>query len=307
MAGVLLVSALLLIGVWNGSQPMSPEDLAQAEVYYEQEMEWFAQDGEEQVAQCLADEEAESELIGEPVDFGCEHMEPQREWYIHTAPPLHESLPMYLHGHATLLIFAALLIGATFTAAEMSTGSIGTWLSFEPRRGRVYASKLLAAALGMVPVSVLAIGIVIAGATLISGYFDLLDGMTVAAWTTTAWMTLRMLILAVMMALAGAVLGVMLRHTAAVLGVGVGYFIGEQVLTGMVPASQPWVLSPNLNAWMLDGTTYYVETCTTTSTGTTCDYTDRVLTLGQGAVYLAVVGAVLITLTAVVFRRRDIA
>ena len=41
-----------------------------------------------------------------------------------------------------LLALAALVLGAGFAASEFSTGSIGTWLTFEPRRLRVYGSKL---------------------------------------------------------------------------------------------------------------------------------------------------------------------
>ena len=64
-------------------------------------------------------------------------------------------VPGVLSGGAVLLALAALVLGAGFTASEFSTGSIGTWLTFEPRRLRVFGSKLLAAGAGVVPLAVL--------------------------------------------------------------------------------------------------------------------------------------------------------
>src|SRR5690606_27454964 len=109
------------------------------------------------------------------------------------------------------------------------TGAISTWLSFEPRRVRVYTSKLLAAALGVLPVVVLAVAVFIAGSTLVARHFDLAGTMTGADRQDIAWMGLRVVGLAAMAALVGAALGVLLRHTAAVLGLGVGLLIGEQI------------------------------------------------------------------------------
>jgi ABC-2 type transport system permease protein len=53
--------------------------------------------------------------------------------------------------------FLAFLLGASFVAAEFSTGSLGNWLTFQPRRLRVGLSKLAAAAGG---------GLLVAGAGL---------------------------------------------------------------------------------------------------------------------------------------------
>src|SRR5690606_19633602 len=91
MVGALTASLLLLLGVWQSSQPMSDAELAQAEQMYEQELEYWEENGEEAVAQCQEDEAREAELTGEAVDFGCDQMAPQREWYIWAAPPLEDS------------------------------------------------------------------------------------------------------------------------------------------------------------------------------------------------------------------------
>ena len=42
-----------------------------------------------------------------------------------------------------LVALAALMVAGSFIGAEYSTGSIANWLSFIPRRGPVFASKLI--------------------------------------------------------------------------------------------------------------------------------------------------------------------
>ncbi len=306
MVGALAASLLLLLGVWQSSQPMSAEELQFAEEMYTQELANWEENGEEIVAQCREDEAAQAEATGEEVDFECETWgPPQRDWYIWEAPPLEDSFENYLGTHAQLLVFAALLVGATFTAAELTTGSISTWLSFEPRRLRVYGSKLLAAAIGVVPLAVGAIAVTVAGVFLIAQHFDLAAGMRGQEWADVAWMALRSAGLAVVGALAGAALGFLLRHTAAVLGLAVVYLIGEQMLRSLVPASQPWLLGTNLNGWLLHGGYYYFEDCTTDATGTVCEVTEHALPFGHSALYLLVVVGLVAVLAAVAFRRRD--
>jgi len=308
MLGALAASLLVLWGVWESSQPMSGEDLAMAEEMYQQELAYWQEHGDEDLAACLEAEAEEAELMGEDaVDWGCEesHTEPQLEWYLYVASPLRDTLPFSLEAISTILLFAAGLVGATFTAAEISTGAMSTWLSFEPRRLRVYASKVAAAALGVLPAAVLAVAAVTGGSWLIASHFDLTAGMGAAQWADTGWMALRILTLAVIGALAGAALGFLLRHTAAVLGLVVVGFIASQMVQGLVPRTAPWVPTTNVSGWVQHGTMYYVEECTTDASGMMCDYTEHALSFGHSAAYLLVLTAVVVALGAVVFRRRD--
>jgi len=257
MLGALAASLLVLWAAWDSSQPMSGEDLAMAEEMYEQELAYWEEHGEEDMAQCLEDEAAETERLGEDVDWGCEGMTaPEREWYVFTASPLHETLPSSLSAASTFLVFAVGLVGATFTAAEISTGAMSTWLSFEPRRLRVYASKLAAAAIGVVPVAVLAVAVVTAGSWLIGDHFDLVSGMGAAQWADTGWMALRIVGLAVIGALVGAALGFLLRHTAADLGVVVVGIIGSQMIQGLVPSMASWLADIDVGGWGREWTGY---------------------------------------------------
>ncbi|MPV37485.1 ABC transporter permease subunit [Georgenia subflava] len=308
MIGGLVVSALFLVGVWQSSQPMSAADLERAEAEYERQLADWEENGEEWVAQCLEDEAREAELTGTDVDFGCEQMEPQREWFIWESPPMEDSFPMVLAGQSYLLVALALLVGATFTAAEMSTGSISSWLTFEPRRLRVYASKVLATGLGVVPVAVLAVAILVTGGWVIARSFGLAGSMDGSAWSSLAAMALRILVLVVLAAMVGSALGVLLRHTAAVLGVVVGYVVVvETMFAGALGRFQPWLVARNIEGWVNHGTVYYVPECTTDSSGTMCDYVERSLSFGHSTAYVLISAAVVVVVGALVFRRRDAA
>ena len=165
MVAGLVVSALALLGVWQQSRPMSDEEQRRAQVYYEQAVADWEEHGDEWVAQCRDDQAAEREATGSDVDFMCQdYAAPQEADFLRTAPPLEQTLPSLLSIHANLLIFLALLIGATATAAELSTGAMSSWLTFEPRRLRVYASKMLAPGIGVLPFAAGALVVVVAGA-----------------------------------------------------------------------------------------------------------------------------------------------
>ncbi|WP_448071472.1 ABC transporter permease subunit [Georgenia yuyongxinii] len=307
MLAGLAATALFLVGTWNQSRPMSAAEQAQAERWYEEARADWEANGEQQMADCLEAEETEREATGQDVDFGCDQMEPTRDSFVVTAPPLEGSLPGLLAGQSFLLLFLALLVGATATAAELSTGAIASWLTFEPRRLRVYTAKVLAPGLGVLPVAVTLIALLVAGAWFIASAFGLAGTMTGAAWTDAGWTVLRVLALVVLAAVAGAALGFLLRHTAAVLGVVVGYVIVvEAMFAGLLRDYQRWLLSTNIRAWIENGTVYFQELCTTDAGGTVCDVTERTLTFDGAAPYLLVLVAVLVALAALDFRRRDV-
>lgn len=306
MLAAVAVAGLVVAVTWNSVQPMSPAEVEQAETFYQQQLDYWEENGEEQVADCLEQEEIEAERTGQEVDFGCEQQEPQREWFFPTVPPLHETLPGLLLGVSLLLAFVALVVGTTFTAAELSTGAMSTWLTFEPRRLRVYASKVAAAAIGVIPVAVMVIGAAIGGAWLANNSQGLTDGMTSTVWSDVAWTAARIVALAVIGALVGAALGFLLRHTAAVLGVVIGYgIVVEGILSGLLPRLAPWTARTNLAGWTSHGTTYYTSECVTEAMGTTCEMTEHAVSFGHSAAYLLVLTALVVTAGALVFRRRD--
>lgn len=306
--GMLAGVGAVLFGTWQSSEPMSEQELADAEHYYQQALADWEESGEESVAQCLEDQARDSEAQGTVVDYGCAQMEPEREWYVVTSPPLEDQLPGQLAGVTMMLMFGALVVGATSTGAEISTGAIGGWLTFEPRRLLVYASKLVAAGLVVLPAALLLLLLTVGGTWLIADHFSLAGTMAASDWTDAGWTGLRALAITGGSAVAGAALGFLLKHTAAVLGVVVVYVIVvENILGSIVQGLKPWLLLTNVEGWLADGTVYYVDECTTSAQGTMCTGAEHSLEIGQAALYLGVVGAVVVVVTALVFRRRDVA
>lgn len=307
VAGGVLVVALVLVSLWTQVRPLTAAQVDQAEQSYAMAVEDFEEHGEEMLASCRDAEADESERTGEDVDFGCDQMEPQREMFFPQQPELHLTLPGQLAGVAVLLTFLTFLVGATSTAAEVSTGSLGTWLTFVPRRSVVMASKVAAGTVVALPVVAGLLALLVAGAWFVHDAQGLADGMTATAWGEAAWTGARVLALGALAGALGAALGLLLRHTAAVLAAVVVYaLVVESIVAGMLPELQPWLLRTNMAAWVQDGTMYWINECTVTATGTSCQTIEEVVTLGHGAAYLGVVAVVLLVLTALVFRRRDV-
>ncbi len=64
---------------------------------------------------------------------------------------------------------------------------------------------------------------------------------------------------------------------------------------------------PNVNAWVNGSADYYVPQCTVSAQGTYCDYVPHTLTMTHGGIYLAVLATLLVAVSALAFRRRDLA
>ena len=173
-------------------------------------------------------------------------------------------------------------------AAEFSTGSIGNWLTFAPRRVRVFLSKMLAAALAIVPVAAVAVGLVLGGSWLFYRHFDTLEAAAVETdLSSPVHVALRIVALAPVVALIGAGLGFLVRHTAAVLGTLLGWLVlVEAILANQVQSLRPWTLTTNVSAWVEGGTEYFISECTTSATGQSCAYAPHFLSQTHAAVYL---------------------
>lgn len=307
VVGVAIAGMTVLVSA-TAVQPLSESEIAVAEQYYEQAVADWEEHGDEQEASCREAEAAESEIAGEDVDFGCDQMAPQREWYIPQPPAFGDYLPSFLLMLSTLMVLLPLMVGGTATAAEHSTGAIGNWLTFEPRRLRVYASKVIAPALGIVPMALLVVLVTIAGTWWIFDSRGLADDVTAQVWVDVGWSCARLVAVAVVSAAVGAALGFLLRSFAAVLGLVAGYAIAiEGILVNLVSRLQPWGVTLNLTAWVYGEASYGTSTCTTGPEGTSCSWVEHTVTMGQGGTYLLALAAVLIAVAAVVFRRRDLA
>lgn len=298
---------LVLAGTWQSAQPLSPAQVEAAQEEYERALADWEEYGPDR---CFEDEERARERgeLAEGESFGCEHMEPPREeWFVPMSSELTETFVPLLSTTAMLFFFLAYLIGATSTAAEISSGTLSTWLTFVPQRMRVLFSKIGAAAVVALPVTAGLTAVLAAGLYGVHAANDALGDMTGEVWADAGWVAARIVVLGVVIAGVGAALGVLLRHTAAALGVVIGWFIVvESIIGGLVPRLQPFMLRLNVQAWVADGAPYWVMTCEVTERGTECIGVEHTVSLAHGAVFLGVVALVVLLVTALVFRRRDV-
>jgi ABC-2 type transport system permease protein len=303
--GILAAVGLQLFQTGMQARPMSDSERVRVSADYERARQDFAANGEQQRQDCLQSQE-EARADDPTADFGCDTQQPTLAMFLKPEMRFADEVQGVLRNGALLLVLAALVAGAGFTASELSTGSIGTWLTFEPRRLRVFGSKLLAVGAGSVPLAVLTFALLTAGVWV----FASLWGRTTApagTWGHVAAFGGRGVVLTAAVAVVGAALGFLLRHTAAVLGAALGYAIaGEGILGSNVQSLRPWLLQTNVTGWLQHGTTYFTEVCTTSGGGYSCNGVERPLSFAHSATYLGVLVLALVLLTALVFRRRDV-
>ena len=307
MLGALVVTGLMLFGTYEQAKPLSGAELTAQRVSFAQaRTEWDA-NGAQQVKDCLK-QQADAQKTDPKASFGCDHMEPNLATWGKPQATFHTMMPTLLLGGSYLLAFVGFVVGAGFVAAEFSTGSIANWLTFEPRRTRVYASKLTAAGLGLVPFTVAILGLLTGVAWVIIGQLGSTVGTTSKVWGGLGEMAARSVALVLAATVAGAALGMLLRRTAAVLGIVIGYVVlVEGVLRQSLQGAQTWMLQLNVAAWLQHDAPYLIDRCTTDAQGNYgCQGVERVLQFGHSATYLGVLVLLAVGLAALVFRRRDV-
>jgi len=209
-------------------------------------------------------------------------------------------------GFLTALV--AFLISASYIGAEYTSGAIATWLSFVPRRGRVFASKLTVVAAFAVALSAVAgLAMLLAAAVLVAIYGGTVSGLggLTAQVARAAAGTLILAVLGFCIAMLG-------RHTSAALGLLLGYllvaFVRLAVLheVGWAQRLSRWTPEGNLLAIVQRGFVYQVPVRTLTPEGMNVGYVERTIGFGAGVGYWAMLLAVLVALSWLVFSRRDV-
>jgi ABC-2 type transport system permease protein len=305
--GVLVITALLLVAVWIDSKPPSEAEQRASQEQFRMAHEYWEQHADEDRARCA--EEWRKQPDPKPaLEEMCNFTEPTIDQFGKPRVVFAETMPELLLGSSYLLVFAAFLIGASFVGAEFSTGSIGNWLTFEPRRLRVYGSKLLAAAIGFVPVAVGILAILMLGTYLIVDQLGVTSGTTGKVWGDLVATAARAVLLIAVGAALGGVVGLLLRHTAAAIGVAMGYLVLiEGVFAGFLNKAQPWLVKLNFDAFVRHDSTYYLNECSTGSDGSyLCSTIEKTLSFEHGAWYLGILAVVLVLVGGAVFYRRDV-
>lgn len=307
LLGALVITGLMLFGAYQGAKPLSSAELTSQRAQFDQaHKDWLA-NGDQQVADCM-NAQAEAQKTDPKANFSCNQMEPRWENWGKQPLKFNEMMPNTLLGGSYLLAFVGFVVGAGFVSAEFSSGSMANWLTFEPRRTRVYASKLTAAGLGLIPAAVALLGLLTAGAWLIVGHFGSTADTTAKVWGDLGETGARSVALALAATVTGSAIGVLVRRTAAVLGIAFGYLVlVEGVFRQQLQGAQTWFLQLNVNGWLEHGTTYYTEKCTTDGQGNySCTGVENVLSFGHSSAYLGLLIVFVVGLAALVFRRRDV-
>ncbi len=305
--GLLTVAALVafgMYGTWKMTQPPSPSDRAFQDQAYHQALRDFS----DQVAGCRTAAE-EAQRTGGPGVFECDRIPaPSAEMFGPPVATFGGLMPDAVKGTATGSSFLLFLIGASFVAAEFRSGSMATWLTFEPRRLRVAASKLVATGLGA-----LLAGIALSAFTALGVWVVcLLNGPDTWAPEPSAslsWLVVRGRLMMTAAGVGGATIGFLVRSTAAVVGVVTGYaFVLEGIIASSWPTWQPWLIQLNVRAWLEDGARYVVRDCQSRPAGgLECSSSELTLPLSHAWVYLLALGTALVIVAVMSFRRRDVA
>jgi ABC-2 type transport system permease protein len=305
-----IVAVVLFTGaaVFNAYQESSPERVAQTLDSYRT----MLQDAPRMLEECRQQQATQREASGDQtLDFGCDQQAqtPTLEQMGVVVPDADSITAGITKVSALLLAFVALMLGASFVGAEFSSGSMGTWLTFVPRRLRVAGSKLFAAAVGGLVLGALGLLLTTLGARMVAVVnrpgSDLQLPPAPALDEPLPVLALRVVVLALGAGVVGAALGLMLRHTAAVVGLVLGYAV---VIEGIVVQSffqgrlQPWSVLKNIEAFVDRGATYYLETCTPQG----CDTVPQTITYTHGWVLLTCAAVLVVALALAVFRRRDV-
>jgi ABC-2 type transport system permease protein len=306
---LLAMVVIVGLGLFGLHQQVSNLDSerAMAEQAYEESLREWERSGEQMVEDCRTEQDLERERSGDPtVDFGCDQMRaPQLEDFLGGPQSLFQAYEDFLHSLSYPVLFLAFAVGTTATAAEFAHRTMGTWLTFEPRRDRVFGSKVLAGALGTLPLGLGFVALVLLGTAAVFRLNGVDDAVTGEEWGVLAWVAVRVVALTAVAGLAGAAGGMLLRHTGAVLGVVIGYFVAfEGVLSGLFPSLSRWTLSLNLDAWIRGGAQRSVYDCP--PTGGECVETVYEVSQGAAGLFLAAVVLAVVVAGWARFRRGDV-
>lgn len=302
LLGALAIVLVTLFGVYTQARQID-QARAGADTAYQQMVE----DNDRMVAECEIEEGKERRRTGDPsIDFGCQQMQPPSiEEMYGRMPPLTEQYRMLLRGLVYPFAFLALAMGSTAVAAEFSHRTIGTLLTFEPRRTRVFLAKVLAPAVAAVPMTVAGLVLVLLGVPAVFRWFRIDDGMPAEDWRFLLWMALRVVAVAVLAGAFGAAAAFLVRHSGVVIGVLVGYLVlAEGFIGNMFTSVQSYLLGRNIEAFVNDGATW--ESWSHCTGFEECLPVRHTLSMTHGAVELAVLLAVVGVLAWARFRTADV-
>ncbi|MVA75395.1 ABC transporter permease subunit [Auraticoccus sp. F435] len=302
LALLLALAGLSLIG-WQLMQPPTSEQVAEGERYYQESLGYWEESREQIIAECVEFEGLSEEECAAQYELG----RPTPDMYVPTPADFSQAAGIALTASSYLLGFGALLVAASSIGAETSTGALGSWLTFVPRRVPVYLAKLVAVVLWVLVAAAALQALLVTAHLLLARAVGAAVVGPQDVWATAA----RSLLVVLALTVVGFTVACLGRHTIAALGAVLGYgFLAVVRLAlggyGWVQQLTPWLPEANLEAVLRDGYDYYVTEQRTTAEGIEYVYHEAHLGLAHGLAYWAVLLAVLVGVSLLVFRRRDV-
>lgn len=160
-------------------------------------------------------------------------------------------LPNVLQGISSITSILALVVGASVVAVSWQTGTIGTILTWEPRRLRWFAARVLVIVVGVSVTTLVILAFLSAGLAAAASIRGSTLGIDSSWWSDVLTTSLRVTAAAAISAVIGAAVAAVGRHTAAALGV---VFVWTAVIEGLIrglrPWWTPWLLGDNLVSFL---------------------------------------------------------
>ena len=300
---VVLVSAalagLLAFSAAYATRPVDDTERAAVEQQMASERERAQPDYDA----CLADP---TKFLGQGAErVDCEMILPQPDWFL-TRPELDLGEELQGRGLTLLVLLAGMgiLLGATFSGADWSSGSMSNQLLFVTQRWKVWLAKAVA----VVVAASVAATVMVAGFWGTLGLVARSRGLDTSddTWRQIAETSGRGLALVAAVTLGGFALTMLLRHTVATLGLLFAYAVVGEGLIAALPFDKMtrWSLPSNVVAWLEDGVEIFDDSICGATEGRCNPY--YLLTLDHAAAYLGVLLALAVVASLVGFTRRDV-
>lgn len=301
LAAALLTALMAATTVWS-TRPVGAAELARAQAQAQQEAS--SPQFQRQLRRC---EQHPARYLGPEASAEqcAESMTPRADWYLDRSRLDLESV-QHDTGTGALVIVGALMVivGTTFAGADWASGSMSNQLLFEPRRWKVWAAKGAA----------VLVGTLVTAAVILTAFWAVMFLTAAARGIDTGaqlqesirWMVARGVLLAALGGLGGYALTMLLRHTVGTVAALFAYAVGGTALLAALPVAGVgrWSVGNNVMAWIDDGYDYF-DASVCRAGGGACGQSVH-LTLGQSVTYLGAVLVVVMVLSALSFRRRDI-
>lgn len=211
-------------------------------------------------------------------------------------------------GLGALAACLCFLVAATAIGAEWSQKTLMALLFWEPRRLKVFATKVLVVALGTAGLALLAQALLIP----IGLLFASVKGSTQTPpefWSHLLAQQGRLALLAVLLGMIGFGVANLVRNTGAALGAGFVYLVLESVAHAVRPEWQSWFLTPNAIALVNEGglsVGWETREPVLGPDGALNTYKEVLLTNLHGGLVIGSVALVLLALGGWSFKRRDL-